>query len=147
MSVMDVFKGKNDGRLGLSMAGSDSGSVHESSSPSRDRNIAKIDSPAANLARERREAARAQIEMRKAMEESRKSPDKDSKDNGSVKNNDGDKKATENKPPVGLKPPIKRPPSAYHCSYTERKDVPSVGIILGGVSGDGIVSAGCQCIV
>ena len=110
--IMDVFKGKGDDRIGASavvaMAGEVTGN-RPGSAPTNNnrRNGVNVDSPAASYARERAAAARAQIEARKAMEESRKA----------AANNRGpekpeDKKPEDKKPQVGLKAPIRRPPSA-----------------------------------
>ena len=66
--ILDVFKGKSDGRLGtpavgMSMSGAGStGMSSNGSSKADERNIAAIGSPAANLARERAAAAKAQID-------------------------------------------------------------------------------------
>ena len=103
--ILDVFKGGKgeDNAPAVAVTGEVSGS-RPGSTPSKARNAANIDSPAASYARERAAAARAQIEARKAMEESRKN-------SGSAKPDNPEEKKDENKP-VGLKAPIRRPPSA-----------------------------------
>ena len=105
----NVFKGKDGVNGGLATQGIGQSSVHQDVRPSNP-NIVNLqtsgrpggntthiasNSTAAQLARERAEAAKAQIEMRKAAEARRK--------------DDSDKNDIT---PVGLKPPIKRPKSA-----------------------------------
>ena len=119
----NVFKGK-DGIGGLATQGA-GGSHADQGARSSGSNIVNLqnsgrpggqtthsasNSAAAQLARERAEAAKAQIEMRKAAEARRK-------EEQSGKGSDySDKK---NITPVGLKPPIKRPKSASvnHAQY------------------------------
>ena len=107
--LLDVFKGKGDDQAAPAVAvtGEVSGSRPGSSPSNKGRNASAVDSPAASYARERAAAARAQIEARKAMEESRKNSSNPGKPD--INN---DKKEENNNKPVGLKAPIRRPPSA-----------------------------------
>ena len=113
----NVFKGKDgvNGNLATQGAGQGSGqnvrpanpsivNLQTSGRPGGHTTHSASNSTAAQLARERAEAAKAQIEMRKAAEAARK------------EEQEADKKDIT---PVGLKPPIKRPKSASvnHAQY------------------------------
>ena len=112
----NVFKGKDgiNGSLATQGAGGSGQNVRPanpnivnlqtSGRPGGHTTHSASNSTAAQLARERAEAAKAQIEMRKAAEAARK------------EEQEADKKDIT---PVGLKPPIKRPKSASvnHAQY------------------------------
>ena len=109
----NVFKGKDGINGGLAAQGIGQTPVHDGvrsnsnivnlQTSGRSGGSSYNSSTAAQLARERAEAAKAQIEMRKAAEARRKD---DSSDKNDIT-------------PVGLKPPIKRPKSASinHAQY------------------------------
>ena len=86
-SILDSFKrpgGNAKPAMGLSGAGRSPASKNDNKSDSKG-NISNIDSPAANYARERAAAAKAQMEARKTLEESRKSiSDKGDKEKGKI---------------------------------------------------------------
>ena len=114
----NVFKGKDSMNGGLATQGAGQSNVQPNVRPSG--NVVNLqtsgrsgssthtasNSAAAQLARERAEAAKAQIEMRKAAEARRKEEQKGESDKNGIT-------------PVGLKPPIKRPKSASvnHAQY------------------------------
>ncbi|MBQ1247026.1 MAG: hypothetical protein IIY21_25210, partial [Clostridiales bacterium] len=115
----NVFKGKDSMNGGLATQGAGHSNVQPNVRPSG--NVVNLqtsgrsgsssthtasNSAAAQLARERAEAAKAQIEMRKAAEARRKEEQKGDSDKNGIT-------------PVGLKPPIKRPKSASvnHAQY------------------------------
>ena len=121
----NVFKGKDGVNGGLAAQGAGQGSssvrpanpnvvnLQTSGRPGGHTTHATSNSTAAQLARERAEAAKAQIEMRKAAEAARKE-EKLREGMGGL--DSSDKKDIT---PVGLKPPIKRPKSASvnHAQY------------------------------
>ena len=120
----NVFKGKDGINGGLAAQGAGQGSsvrpanpnvvnLQSSGRPGGQTTHATSNSTAAQLARERAEAAKAQIEMRKAAEAARK---EEKLRDGSNGFDSSDKKDIT---PVGLKPPIKRPKSASvnHAQY------------------------------
>ena len=115
----NVFKGKDSMNGGLATQGAGHSNVQPNVRPTG--NVVNLqtsgrsgsssthtasNSAAAQLARERAEAAKAQIEMRKAAEARRKEEQKGDSDKNGIT-------------PVGLKPPIKRPKSASvnHAQY------------------------------
>ena len=86
---LDAIKGKSDGRFGtpaveLSGPGGNSGNMAGDPSDGKGRNFLAAESSAANYARERAAAAKAQIEARKAMEESRKTKDDRKSENSGI---------------------------------------------------------------
>ena len=120
----NVFKGKDGVSGGLAAQGAGQGSsvrpanpnivnLQSSGRPGGHTTHATSNSTAAQLARERAEAAKAQIEMRKAAEAARK---EEKLREGMGGSDSSDKKDIT---PVGLKPPIKRPKSASvnHAQY------------------------------
>ena len=125
----NVFKGKDGVGIAAQGAGSNPGvrpananivNLQTSGRPGgQTTHSSSSNSTAAQLARERAEAAKAQIEMRKAAEARRKEEQKgaESSDKNDIT-------------PVGLKPPIKRPKSASvnHAQYiAEQKESESEG--------------------